>query len=278
MSSERQNNRLSPWRRRLYEIIFEADTPGGKLFDIALLVAILLSVLAVVLESVVEIASRHGLALRIAEWTFTLVFSVEYVLRIVSLRKPGRYIFSFLGIVDLLSFLPSFIGLLVPGAHALTVVRALRLLRIFRILKLARYMNELTAMLQALRRSQFKITVFLMAVLILVLILGTLMYVVEGEAAGFTSIPRGIYWAIVTITTVGYGDITPRTVLGQALAAMAMIIGYSLIIIPAAIFSMEMVQAARKQVTTQTCPECVREGHDVDATHCKYCGTELNPD
>ncbi len=223
---------LSPWREVLHEVIFEADTRGGKLFDVALLVTIVLSVTAVVLESVASVRSRFGPALRIAEWTFTVLFTIEYVLRLLSVRRPWGYATSFLGVVDLLAVVPTYLSLLVAGTQSLLVIRALRLLRIFRVFKIARYVGEVTALVQAIRGSRAKITVFLLAMLVLVLIMGAMMYVIEGEQGGFTSIPRSMYWAIVTVTTVGYGDIAPRTTLGQAVAAAAMVIGYSLIIIP----------------------------------------------
>ncbi len=263
------------WREQLHEIIFEADTPGGKAFDVALLVTIVLSVLAVILESVGAIAERHGPMLRVAEWGFTLLFTVEYVLRLLSVRKPRRYALSFLGVVDLLAVIPTYLSLFVAGAQSLLVIRALRLLRIFRILKVARYLREITALVAAIRATQAKITVFLMVVLTLALIMGTLMYVVEGEASGFTSIPRAMYWAIVTVTTVGYGDIAPTTIGGQIIAAAAMILGYSLIIIPTGIFSVALGQVANRQISTQACRVCSLEGHDADAKHCKYCGAEL---
>jgi voltage-gated potassium channel len=269
------NPRQPSWRDRLHEIIFEADTPAGKAFDIALLVAILLSVAAVVLESVEPIAERYGRILRIAEWVFTALFTVEYVLRLISVRRPLAYATSFFGIVDLLAVIPTYLSLFIAGAQSLLVIRALRLLRIFRILKIARYVGEVTALVNALKATRAKITVFLMAVLTLVLIMGTAMYVVEGKEHGFTSIPRGMYWAIVTVTTVGYGDLAPRTPFGQALASIAVLLGYSLIIIPTGIFSVELIQHKKQGVTTQACPDCSREGHDVDAVYCKHCSARL---
>ena len=263
------------WRSRVHEVIFEADTRIGKAFDVALLIAITLSVAAVVLESVQGIAARYGPWLRAAEWTFTILFTLEYVLRLLSVRRPWRYATSFYGIVDLLAILPTYLSLLVPGTQPLLVIRALRLLRVFRVFKVARYLSEITALIHALRATQAKIAVFLFSVLTLALIMGTAMYVIEGEQSGFSSIPQGLYWAIVTITTVGYGDIAPQTVIGQAVAALAMVLGYSLIIIPTGIFSMELVQASRKAVTTQNCPECLREGHDQDAEYCKFCSAKL---
>jgi voltage-gated potassium channel len=275
MTDHDPHRRLPPWRERMHEVIFEADTPAGKVFDVILLAAIVLSITAVVLESVTTIRVTHGRALQITEWTFTLLFTVEYVARLLSVRRPWRYVLSFYGLVDLAAIAPTYLSLFMAGAQSLMVVRALRLLRIFRVFKAARYLHEIQALVQAVKATTAKITVFLFTVLTLVLVMGSLMYVIEGEAAGFTSIPRGVYWAIVTVTTVGYGDITPTTVLGQTVAAAAMILGYSLIIIPTGIFSMEMVRAAQRQLTTQSCPACVREGHDEDAVYCKHCGASL---
>jgi len=263
------------WRARLHEIIFEADTPEGKAFDVGLLAAILLSVLAVMLESVASVRERWGTALRLAEWAFTLLFTIEYGLRLICVERPGRYARSFLGVVDLLAVLPTYLSLFIVGAQSLLVIRALRLLRVFRIFKLARYVGELRVLLEAVRASRAKITVFLFLVLTIVLIMGTVVYFIEGADNGFTSIPRAMYWAIVTVTTVGYGDLAPRTVLGQLVASAAMILGYSLIIVPTGIFSFELAQIAKKRLTTQSCPSCVREGHDADATFCKYCGAHL---
>ena len=264
-----------PWRERLHSVIFEADTPAGKAFDLVLMVAIVLSVIAVVLESVTEIRERYFVWLRVAEWTFTLLFTVEYVVRLAAVRKPLGYATSFFGVVDLLSIIPTYLSLFLPGAQSLIVIRSLRLLRVFRVLKVARYLGELDSLVTAVKATRAKITVFLLTVLTLVLIMGTAMYVIEGETSGFDNIPRGIYWAVVTITTVGYGDIAPRTVLGQTVAAAAMVIGYSLIIIPTGIFSAELVRASRKPITSQGCPDCTREGHDVDAAFCKHCGAGL---
>ena len=266
---------LAPWRKRLHEVIFEADTPAGKAFDVALLATIMLSVFAVVLESVAGIRAEYGGVLRIAEWIFTILFTVEYGLRLISLRRPLGYVTSFYGVVDLLAVVPAYLSLVVTGAQSLLVIRALRLLRIFRVFKFARYVTEITALTRAIRATRVKIAVFLMCVFTLVLIMGATMYVIEGKSSGFTSIPRAMYWAVVTVTTVGYGDLAPRTHLGQAVAALAMVLGYSIIIIPTGIFSLELARAASKQPTTQNCPECVREGHDTDAVHCKYCGAQL---
>ncbi len=269
---------IAPWRHRLHEVIFEADTPAGRAFDVALLALILLSVAAVVLESVASIRVRYGTPLRIVEWLFTVVFTVEYVLRLLSVRRPMSYARSFYGVVDLVAILPTYLSLVLEGSQALLVLRALRLLRIFRVFKLARYVSELSVLTRAVRRTSAKITVFLFSILTIALIMGTLMYVVEGEQHGFTSIPRAVYWAIVTITTVGYGDIAPRTIVGQMVAAFAMVLGYSLIIIPTGIFSAEILQANRSEVSNRACPHCSREGQALDAVYCKFCGGRLEQD
>lgn len=264
------------WRARLHEIIFEADTPAGRLFDFSLIWLILLSVATVILESVRRVREQHGELLYALEWSFTLLFTVEYLLRLMSVRRPLRYATSFFGVVDLLAIIPTYASIFVPGSQYLLVIRILRLLRIFRLLKLAEYITEADTLRRALRASRRKISVFLSAVLLLVVIIGALMYVVEGEAHGFTSIPVSIYWAIVTLTTVGYGDISPRTPFGQMLASLVMIIGYGIIAVPTGIVSVELAQAARQQgVSTQACPACGQAGHDPDALCCKYCGVKL---
>jgi voltage-gated potassium channel len=268
---------LSPLRARLHEIIFEADTPAGKAFDVALLLAITLSVLAVMLESVGSIRLSYGRVLYVIEWIFTILFTIEYLFRLVCVLRPLRYARSFFGIIDLLAVLPTYVSLFVVGAQSLLVIRVIRLLRIFRIFKLTRYLGEARTLIVALQTSRHKIIVFLGGVLASVTIMGSLMYLIEGPASGFTSIPKGIYWAIVTMTTVGYGDIAPVTVPGQAIAAVVMILGYAIIAVPTGIVSAELVQAARKPVnrSTQACPGCGADGHDHDAVHCKYCGTRL---
>ncbi len=263
------------WRGPLHEIIFEADTGAGKAFDVALLVCIVLSVLAVTLESVAEVREVYGLPLRVAEWVFTLLFTVEYVLRILAVKRPIRYIVSFFGVVDLLSILPTYLSLLAIGTQSLLVIRSLRLLRVFRVLKLGHLVHESKALMAALKASVPKITVFLGAVATLVVILGTLMYLVEGERHGFTSIPKGIYWAVVTVTTVGYGDIAPQTTGGQAIAALTMILGYSVIAVPTGIVSVSLANVDHRIVSTQSCPACGLQGHDDDAHCCKYCGHAL---
>jgi voltage-gated potassium channel len=262
------------WRARLHEVIFEADTPAGRAFDVVLLVAILVSVAAVVLESVAGVRRRYGGALRAVEWALTIAFTVEYVLRLVAVDRPWRYARSFLGVVDLLAFLPTYLALVLPHAQSLMVVRAIRLLRVFRILKLSPFLIEAQQLAQALRASRRKITVFLGGVVTMVVIMGAVMYLVEGDAAGFTSIPVSMYWAVVTLTTVGYGDIAPRTPLGQLLASVLMILGYGVIAVPTGIVSVELAKATQS-ISRQACPGCGAEGHDADAIHCKYCGSRL---
>jgi len=265
----------SAWRERLQRVIFEADTPAGKAFDVVLLVLIVASVAAVMLESVHHVRARWGTWLRAAEWGFTALFTVEYVLRLASVRRPLSYARSFFGLVDLLAIVPTYLSVLVEGTQSLIVIRALRLLRVFRVFKLAPFLGEADVLMTALRASRPKVTVFLGGVLMLVLIMGTLMYLIEGEAHGFTSIPVSVYWAIVTLTTVGYGDIAPRTFLGQALASCVMIIGYAIIAVPTGIVGVEIARASRRAVSAQACPDCAAEGHDPDAVHCKYCGARL---
>ena len=262
------------WRRRLHEIIFESDTAAGRAFDVALLVAIVVSVAAVLLESVAAIRRDYGAVLRVVEWTLTIAFTLEYVLRLMAVQRPWRYATSFFGVVDLLSILPTYLALVVPETQPFMVIRAIRLLRVFRILKAARFLSEAHVLMTALRASQRKITVFLGGIVTVVLIVGALMYVIEGEEHGFTSIPTSMYWAVVTMTTVGYGDIAPRTPLGQLVASMLMILGYAIIAVPTGIVSVELAHATRP-VSRQACPACGVEGHDVDASHCKYCGAAL---
>jgi voltage-gated potassium channel len=261
-------------RRKLFIVIFGHDTQGGKAFDIVLLVAICGSVAAVMLESVAEIRARFGRELYVAEWTFTILFTVEYFLRLISVRRPLRYVFSPLGLVDLLSILPTYLSVLIGGAQTLAVVRALRLLRVFRILKLPNYVQEANYLIVALRASQRKIVVFLFTVVTITLIVGALMYLIEGEEHGFANIPISMYWAIVTLTTVGYGDIAPQTPAGRTLAAAVMILGYAIIAVPTGIVTAQMVKT-NTTVSTRTCRACAAPDHDADAKHCKYCGVEL---
>ncbi len=259
----------------MHTVIFEADTPAGKRFDVVLLWAIVLSVTAVLAESVASVQESYGTALRMAEYVFTGLFTVEYAARLLAVRRPLKYMFSFYGMVDLLSILPTFVELLLPGAASLRVVRMLRLLRVFRVLKLVGFLREAQILKSALWASRRKITVFLAAVLVLVTLLGTVVYMVEDAEAGFTSIPRSIYWAIVTVTTVGYGDIAPQTVPGQILASLMMILGYAIIAVPTGIVGAELARPTRVESNTQACPSCAAEGHDDDADFCKRCGHKL---
>ena len=262
------------WRRRAHEIIFEADTPAGRLFDVLLIASILISVAAVMLDSIATVRADYARQLYAIEWFFTLLFTVEYTLRLICVGKPLLYARRFFGIIDLMAIVPTYLSLLLPGSQYFLVIRILRILRIFRILKLVPYLGEAQLLMRALKASGRKIAVFLYTVLTLVVIFGSLMYVIEGEANGFTSIPHSIYWAIVTLTTVGYGDISPQTPFGQLLASGIMILGYGIIAVPTGIVTVEMNQAFRK-VSTQSCPECSAEGHEADAVHCKFCGSKL---
>ncbi len=274
LPGEHAHSEWPAWRRRMHEIIFEAETPAGKLFDVILIGSILLSVAVVLLDSVAAIHARYARWLYFGEWVFTLLFTVEYVLRLVSVGKPLKYAGSFFGVVDLLAILPSYIDILLPGSRYLQVIRILRVLRIFRVLKLVQFLGEARRLKQALRASSRKIAVFLFSVITLVVIFGSMIYLIEGEKNGFTSIPRSIYWAIVTLTTVGYGDISPRTALGQTLASIIMILGFSIIAVPTGIVSAQLSKGG-KPVSTEACPQCSAEGHDVDAEYCKYCGAKL---
>ncbi len=262
-------------RARLHEIIFEADTPEGRMFDLLLLIAIVSSVMVVLLESVATVRARFGPTLRAAEWGFTVLFTIEYLLRLVSVRRPARYAVSPYGIIDLIAILPSYISLLLPGAQNLLVIRLLRLLRVFRVLKLAEYLEESRTLVRALRASARKIFVFLLTVVTIVVVVGTLMYVIEGEEHGFTNIPLSIYWAVVTLTTVGYGDLAPATTAGRALAAILMLTGYGIIAVPTGIVTAELTRAAARPISTQACPACGAEAHDHDAVFCRRCGTKL---
>ena len=266
------------WRFRLHEVIFEADTRAGKLFDIALMVAIVASVAVVMIESLPSVGPQFGPLFFRIEWAFTLLFTVEYVARIAAVRHPSRYIFSFFGMVDLLAILPTWISLVLPGGHALIAIRVLRLIRVFRVLKLGHYLVGAEELTDALRESRPKIVVFLAGVASIAVVMGALLYLIEGEENGFTSIPRGVYWAIVTMTTVGYGDISPQTTAGQFAAVILMLIGYAIIAVPTGIVSAAIAQRARAAVSTQACLSCSREGHDPDAEHCKYCGAVLHPE
>lgn len=264
-------------KKRIYNIIFEAETPLGKAFDIALIICIILSVVVIMLESVDSIKIEIGSLLYILEWIFTIIFTAEYVLRVWVVHNKKKYIYSFYGVVDLLSILPTYLGLILTGAHALLIIRSIRLVRVFRVFKLARFVGEGQILVTALKSSRHKITVFLVTVVTSVIIAGTLMFIVEGKENGFTSIPISIYWAIVTLTTVGYGDVAPHTPLGQAIASVIMILGYGIIAIPTGIVTAEMAfQKTKPAVTTEVCPHCLKEGHDKDAKFCKYCSGKLN--
>jgi len=262
-------------RARLHEIIFEADTRLGRWFDLALIWFILISVVAVMLDSVAGIRARYGPYLTAAEWFFTIIFTIVYVLRLASIGRPLKYATSFFGIVDLLAIIPTYLSLILPGTQFLLVIRILRVLRIFRVLKLVQFLNEMNVMMRALRASSRKIAVFMFTVAALMVVFGSVMYVVEGAENGFDNIPRSIYWAVVTMTTVGYGDISPKTPFGQAVAALVMMLGYAIIAVPTGIVASEFSRAERPVVSTQACPECSAEGHDPDAAHCKKCGAAL---
>ncbi len=263
------------WRERWHEIIFEADTPAGKLFDVALLIAILLSILTVCLESVHSLREKHGGALYATEWVFTVLFTIEYGMRLATVRRPLRYALSFFGIVDLLSVLPTYVSVLVPGMQSLLVIRALRLLRVFRILKLMHFVGEARLLEAAMVASVRKIVVFMGVVASIMLIAGSLMYVIEGEENGFTSIPVSIYWAVVTMSTVGFGDIVPHTALGRVTASVLMLLGYAIIAVPTGIVTVELSAASRLARNTRACPVCGAGSHDDDAKFCKQCGGKL---
>ena len=269
---------LTGWRARGHEIIFEADTPAGKAFDVGLILVILLSIGVVMIESVRSLRETYGDELRLAEWVFTALFTAEYILRMMCVQRPALYARSFFGLVDLMSLLPTYVSVLIPGAQALSVIRTLRILRVFRVLKLAHYVSESEVLMRALYASRRKIAVFMFAVVTLVIIFGSLMYVVEGPEHGFTSIPRGLYWAVVTMTTVGYGDISPQTNVGQGIAAFIMILGYGIIAVPTGIVTAQMTGASGRttpEVSGRACSSCGGGGHRYDAAYCRLCGTKL---
>ncbi|AXO78866.1 ion transporter [Olleya aquimaris] len=282
-------NQTKTWKEKLHEIIYEADTPSGKLFDVVLLVLILASIVLVMLESVKNIDAKYHNALYIGEWIITIFFSIEYILRIITVKKPFKYIFSFYGILDLLSTIPMYISFVFAGSHALVTLRALRLLRVFRILKLARYLGASNQLRDSIIASRVKILVFLFAVLVSSVIFGTIMYLVEGEENGFTNIPKSVYWCIVTLTTVGFGDIAPQTALGQFITTIIMILGYGIIAVPTGIVSAEYSRNMKKSddeklkttepkinLNTQRCSNCHENNHDDDAYFCKVCGNNLH--
>jgi voltage-gated potassium channel len=276
--SERFGRPDAGWRLRLYIIIFEADTREGKLFDVALLLLIVASVAVVVADSIASIHARYETVFKVLEWIFTIAFTVEYIARLACVRQPWRYARSFYGVIDLLAVLPTYVAILVPGASALIDVRVLRLLRVFRIFKLAEYVDEFGALGQALHASRRKILVFMVFVMLVVMVMGTLMYVVEGPEHGFTSIPVGVYWAITTMTTVGFGDITPHTNLGRVIASTMMLLGWGTLAVPTGIVSAEFSARRGLRVpTTRTCHECLSEGHAPRARFCSDCGAKLPP-
>jgi len=274
--TESEHALLNPRQRWLHNIIYEADTFAGKCFDICLIFMILLSTTVVMLDSIRSVREAWSGVLNGLDWFITIVFTVEYCLRMYAVSRPISYMTSFYGVVDLMSVLPSYLSLIVPGAHYFSVIRIFRVLRIFRILKLAQYLNAANDLASALIASRQRITVFILGVLTLVVFIGSAMYVIEGEENGFTSIPVSIYWAVVTLTTVGYGDISPKTALGQAFSVLIMILGYGIIAIPTGIVTAELAAGKRAEPTAQSCPACCAEGHDHDAVYCKYCASKLN--
>jgi len=276
--TEQKTRKFNQLQRDLHTIIFEADTPKGKAFDVILLVFIALSILVVNLESVSSISTQYSDILFYSEWGLTIFFTIEYILRLYCSYRPMKYVFSMYGIIDLLAIIPTYLSLFMVGAHSLIIIRALRLLRVFRIFKMVGFMNQGTFIMNSLKASRDKIFIFIFFIFLMVNIVGAIMYLVEGSAnSGFESIPRSIYWAVVTMTTVGYGDISPTTNFGQFLAAIVMILGYAVIAVPTGIVSAEMVNHGKKKhdITTQACLSCTAEGHDADAKYCKFCGEHL---
>jgi voltage-gated potassium channel len=270
---------VTGWRLRVYTIIFEADTRAGRVFDLVLIGAILSSIAVVMLDSVAHIHAQHAQIFSVLEWMFTALFSLEYLARLLCVRHPWRYATSPFGIIDLLALLPTYLAVLVPGLHALIDVRVLRLLRVFRILKMGAYVAEFGVLGRALAASRRKILVFMSFVMMVVVVMGTLMYVVEGPANGYTSIPVSVYWAITTMTTVGFGDITPKTDLGRMLASLMMLLGWGTLAVPTGIVSAEFAaqRTANHAPTTRTCHECLTEGHAPDARFCRDCGAPMPP-
>ena len=266
---------MRPLRERVHDIVFQHDSPAERAFDVVVIVCIIASVLVVMLDSVGSVAARYGRWLHLAEWTFTILFTIEYVLRLWTSRNRRAYAFSFYGIIDLLAILPTYLMVVFPAGRFLIVLRVLRVLRVFRVLKLAHYVQEASVLSAALRASRHKITVFVSTVVTVVVVVGSLMYLIEGPASGFTSIPQGIYWAIVTLTTVGYGDIAPESTLGKVLASALMILGYGVIAVPTGIVTLELDRAARERRDERVCAGCGVTRHDPDARYCRYCGTGL---
>ncbi|MFD0766512.1 ion transporter [Mucilaginibacter lutimaris] len=264
------------WRFRLHEIIYESNTRAGKAFDVGLLIAIFTSIVVVMLDSVESIHQHYGNLFKYIEWGYTALFTIEYILRLISIKRSISYVFSFLGIIDLIALIPSYLSIFFMGAQSLLVFRALRLLRVFRIFKLTAFLTEINFLTVAIKGSLRKISIFLLTVLSLTVILGSIMYLVEKRENGFSNIPESIYWAIVTITTVGYGDISPVTPLGKFVASIVMLIGYAIIAVPTGILTHDLAIAAKnRKELTESCPSCGREGHESDATFCKFCGAAL---
>ncbi|NEW78889.1 MAG: ion transporter [Gelidibacter sp.] len=273
----KQQTHKTNWKTKLYKIIYEADTHAGRWFDIALIIVIILSIVLVMLESVESIDAKYHDLLNISEWVITILFTLEYIARIVVINKPTKYIFSFYGIIDFLATIPKYVSLIFVGTQALVVLRALRLLRVFRILKLTMYLGASLNLITALKSSKNKILIFLFSIVVLTIILGTIMYLIEGPENGFTSIPYSMYWAIVTLTTVGYGDISPNTPLGQFIASIVMILGYGIIAVPTGIITSEMTKQGLKiHTNTQSCPHCLADNHLDSAEYCHKCGHKLN--
>lgn len=264
------------WRERTRRVIFESDTPGGKAFDVVLLIVIVISVLSVMVESLPGVERRYRGPLIALEWVFTALFTIEYIARLVTAERPARYARSFFGIIDLLAALPVYLAVIIPPAQSLLVVRSLRLLRVFRVLKLAEWLEEANYLLIAVRASARKISVFLLTVLLINVIFGSTMYVIEGAENGFDSMFRGVYWSIVTMSTVGFGDIAPATAVGQVIASALMILGYSVIAVPTGIVSAEVTGAGRQQARNdRVCRDCGQRGHDPSARFCDQCGADL---
>lgn len=264
------------WRARLHEVIFESNTTAGKVFDIFLLISIIASIAIVMLDSISYLHVRYEKEFYILEWAFTILFTIEYFLRLICIKKPLRYVFSFLGLVDLLSILPMYLSIFLAGAQSLLVFRALRLLRIFRIFRLSHFLSEMSFLREAVKSAAKKISIFMLVVIAIVIILGSVMYIVETDQSGFTSIPQSIYWAIVTITTVGYGDMTPESTAGKLIASLIMLIGYCIIAVPTGIITTEIALTSRSQKKgSEACPGCGKEGHDENAVYCKFCGEKL---
>jgi voltage-gated potassium channel len=264
------------WRFKLHEVIYESNTGAGKAFDIALLFAIFTSILVVMLDSVQSIHRVYGSELYYVEWGYSILFTIEYILRLICIKQPIKYVLSPLGIIDMIALIPSYLSIFFIGAQSLLVFRALRLLRVFRIFKLSRFLTEIDFLTGALKGSLRKISIFLLTVLTLAVILGSIMYLVEKRENGFSNIPESIYWAIVTITTVGYGDISPVTPVGKMVASLVMLIGYAIIAVPTGILTHDLINASKqKNELPEACPNCSREGHDGDARFCKFCGSNL---